>query len=151
MEGNSRPEIEGRFAINIIENSKNELLLLKRHFQTKIGPGLWGFSAGHVEADETPEQCSKRELAEELGTDIQLEFIGEFGPVTDRFYGGKSQLYLYHYRFSHGSIALNHEHTEYNWVTRECYKDLEVFDGIDEDIYYLQIWPSEFLNQDKLP
>ncbi|NNE37307.1 MAG: NUDIX hydrolase, partial [Gammaproteobacteria bacterium] len=129
MKSSSKPDIEGRFAINVIENSQNELLFLKRHTETEIGPGLWGFSAGHIEEQETPEQCSIREIREELGTDIQLNFIREFGPVIDRFYGGKFQLYLYHYACTGGTITLNREHTEYQWVNKKNYKSYRVVDG----------------------
>jgi 8-oxo-dGTP pyrophosphatase MutT (NUDIX family) len=151
MEGISRPDIQGRFAINLIENGNNELLLLKRHRETDIGPGLWGFSAGHIEPGESPEQCSEREIREELGSNINLELINQFGPVLDRFFGGKYELYLYHYDYTGGSITLNHEHTEFCWVSKEQYRNFDVVDGIDDDIYYLKIWPSKYLNEDKLP
>jgi len=147
----SQPGIEGRFAINVIENSRNELLLLKRHENTAIGPGLWGVSAGHVEINETPDQCSQRELKEELGDDLELKLIKQFGPVMDRFYGGGFELYLYHYTWLGGTITLNHEHTKFIWVTKHEFQSYPVVDGIDEDIFYLDIWPTEYLNQSKLP
>jgi 8-oxo-dGTP pyrophosphatase MutT (NUDIX family) len=147
----SQPDIKGRFAINVIENSRNELLLLKRHVNTEIGPGLWGFSAGHVETNETPEQCSQRELIEELGNNLDLRFLKQFGPFMDRYYGGHYELYLYHFAWLGGSISLNHEHTKFIWVSKEEFHSYPVVDGIDEDIFYLNIWPSKYLNQKKLP
>lgn len=147
----SKPGIKGRFAINVIENSSNELLLLKRHTNTDIGPGLWGFCSGHVETDETPAQCSEREFIEELGNNFKLKLINQVGPVMDRFYGGNYELYLYHFEWLGGSITLNHEHTEYLWVNKDQYRNYQVVDGIDEDIFYLNIWPIEYLNQAKLP
>lgn len=50
-----------------------------------------------------------------------------------------------------GTITLNHEHTESAWVSKENYHLYEVVDGVDEDIFYLGIWPDEYLNPDKLP
>lgn len=147
----SLPVVEGRFAINLVENSDNHLLLLKRGLKTQIGAGQWGFSSGRIEQGETPEQCSLRELHEEIGHDCILEKLNWFGPVRDRFYGGKYEIYLFHFRWQGGSITLNHEHTEYKWVSKEKYRDYDVVDGIDEDIFYMGIWPDEFLNQDKLP
>jgi 8-oxo-dGTP pyrophosphatase MutT (NUDIX family) len=140
-----------RFAINIIENSRNEILLLKRHERAAIGPGRWGFSSGHIEAGESPQQCSQREIREELGSRFMLEKIKEIGPVKDTLYGGKYEIYLYHYKWHGGEIELNHEHTEYAWVSKEEFRNYEVVDGIDEDIFYIGIWPRQYLNQDKLP
>lgn len=143
--------IKSRFSINLIENSKNELLLLKRIHSAELGPGLWGFPAGHINKNETPAQCALRELSEEIGTDNSIELLQQLGPIRDTFYGGIYQIYLFHYRWNGGNILLNHEHTDYAWVSAEDYKNFDVMDGLDEDIAYLDIWPEKYLNQNKLP
>ena len=144
-------QTKARFSINIIENSNNELLLLKRHASAELGPGLWGFPAGHINKNETPEQCALRELSEEIGTDYDIELLQQLGPVRDTFYGGIYQIHLFHYRWNKGTILLNHEHTEYHWVNAENYRNYNVMDGLDEDILYLDIWPKKYLDINKLP
>lgn len=143
--------IKARFSINILEDGHNEILFLKRGLHTDLGPGLWGFPAGHIEADETPDDCSLRELKEEIGDQINVRLLRRIGPVRDSFYGGIYEIYLYHYRWLNGIILLNHEHTEYAWVGREDFKNYNVMDGIDEDIHYFGIWPGKYLNFGKLP
>jgi len=143
--------IKARFSINVLENDKNEILLLKRNHATKLGPGLWGFPAGHIENNETPDSCSIRELEEEIGNEHTIKLINQIGPIRDTFYGGVYQIYLYHYRWHNGVILLNHEHTDSVWVCKEKFIGYKVMDGIDEDLLYLKIWPIEYLNQDKLP
>lgn len=143
--------IKERFTINVLENDKNEVLLLKRGLTTKLGPGLWGFPAGHIEKGESPEDCSIRELKEEIGNNHTIELVNQFGPVRDTFYGGVYQIYLYHYRWLDGEVQLNHEHTDYVWIGKEQFKNHDVMDGIDEDLLYLKIWPREYLNENKLP
>jgi len=152
MNGNKPlPESETRFAINIIENHCNEILLLKRHMNKRIGPGLWGLPAGHIEPDETPQQCSRRELLEELGPDCTLNMIESIGPVKDTLYGGNYEIHLFHYRWQGGTIRLNHEHTAFAWTGKETYQGYDVVDGVDEDINYFNIWPHTYLNENKLP
>ena len=140
-----------RFSINILENSRHEILLLKRGLATALGPGLWGFSAGHIDPGEMPAACSIRELQEEIGPQHRIELINTIGPIRDTCYGGIYQIYLYHYRWLSGVIQLNHEHTEYAWVGKQDFKTYQVMDGIDEDLLYLNVWPRNNLNQDKLP
>jgi len=140
-----------RFAINVMVNDQNQVLLLKRSTGTDLGPGLWGFPAGHIETDETPEECAIRELREEIGPDHTIELISRIGPVNDTFYGGKYRIYLYHFRWLDGVIILNHEHTDYAWVNKEEFRSFDVMDGIDEDLLYFNIWPKEYLHKDKLP
>lgn len=144
-------EIKARFSINVLENDRNEILLLKRGHDTTIGPGMWGFPAGHIENNETPDACSIRELKEEIGNQVNVELIDRIGPVRDSFYGGVYQIYLFHYRWTFGEIRLNNEHTQYAWVSKEDFRSYSVMDGIDEDIHYFRIWPIKYLNREKLP
>ena len=147
----SENPIKASFSINVLENTENEILLLKRQPNAELGPGLWGFSAGHIKIKETPEECAWRELHEEIGANIDVKLIKQFGPVRDSFYGGVYQVYLFHFHWIDGNIILNPEHNDYAWVGSNYYKIYEVMDGMDEDLYYLDIWPKKFLNQNKLP
>ena len=147
----NKPPVKARFSINVLENSDHSLLLVKRSTNTDYGPGLWGFPAGHIEAGESPQDCATRERLEEIGSDHEVSLIRALEPVRDSFYGGVYEIFLFHYRWSSGTVTLNHEHTDYAWVDKQQFKDYAVMDGIDEDIHYLDIWPVEYLNADKLP
>ncbi|MBI2993277.1 MAG: NUDIX hydrolase [Gammaproteobacteria bacterium] len=142
---------KARFSINVIEDADNRLLLLHRYTKTTWGPGKWGFPSGHIEARESPEECSLRELHEELGSEPKVELVKPFGPVRDTFYGGLYEIHLFHYRYLGGEIRLNDEHTDFNWVAKVDFKKYDSMNGIDEDILYLNIWPREFLREEKLP
>lgn len=140
-----------RFSINVLENDRNEILLLKRSTALRLGPGLWGFPAGHMETNETPEDCARRELREEIGDQFQADLVQVVGPIRDTHYGGIYEIHLFHYRWRGGEIRLNDEHTDYAWVSKDSFGNYAVMDGIDEDILYLQIWPRKYLRVEKLP
>ena len=143
--------VNSRFSINVVVNNQDQVLLLKRSTASRLGPGLWGFPAGHIEADESPADCSIREMQEEIGSNHTVEMVNEYGPVKDSFYGGSYRIYLYHYRWLAGEVLLNHEHTDYAWVSKEQFRNYAVMDGMDEDLLYLNIWPRKYLNEAKLP
>lgn len=70
-----------RFAGVILVDRAGRLLLQERDEHPRIDPEKWGFSGGHVEADEDFEPAAYRELAEETGIRLEpgtLEFFGEF-------------------------------------------------------------------------
>ena len=140
-----------RFALNLLQDSAQRLLLLKRSPKTRLGPGQWGLPAGKIEPGETPEQAAIRECNEEIGPDHQLVLQRYLGPIRDSFYGGQYEIHLFHYHWDGGVIVLNDEHTESAWVEPQAYKNYDVMDGIDEDIALLSLWPREFLREDKIP
>ncbi len=143
--------VKARFSINVIENSDHEILLLRRRPDAELGASLWGFPAGHIRRGESPARCARRELREEIGKDIQLSPVRELGPVRDSFYGGIYEIFLFHHRWQGGSIKLNREHTAYAWVGAENYRNYEVMVGVDEDLFYLEIWPVNYLDPGRLP
>ena len=138
--------VAGRFSVNVVENRSSEILLLKRSTASKYGPGLWGFPAGHVEDSESPEDCAKRELFEEIGTDISVEPVKQSAPIRDEISGRIFEFYLFHLLWLGGEIRLNHEHTDFAWVNRHDYKNYPVMRGVDLDLLYLDIWPRKYLS-----
>ncbi|RPI75525.1 MAG: NUDIX domain-containing protein [Desulfobacteraceae bacterium] len=55
----------------IFVNDQNKVLLFLRDDKPGLPfPGRWDILGGHVEEGETPDQCIKREMQEEIGLDL---------------------------------------------------------------------------------
>ena len=139
-----------RYAICVLEDRQSRLLFVKRSLNATLGGGKWGFPGGHIEPSESAPQCALRELDEEIGPHHELVPINVLGPVRDTFYGGNFEINLFHYCWSSGTVELNHEHSEYAWVTANDFKFLEVMLGIEEDIVLHGIWPPEIFDPARL-
>lgn len=107
--------------VNVIINNKGKILILKRSSREYYA-GLWDFPGGTVEKGETLQQAAAREVKEECGLEIKLE---------------KNYFYIYHYQdrdlniydfkadFVSGDVVLSEEHTEFKWISKDEYKNLE--------------------------
>lgn len=94
----------------IIENGR---VLIARRKPGASQAGLWEFPGGKVRRGETPRQCLKREIAEELGIAVEVgESLGE----SVHAYPEKTvRLLAYRARVRGGSLALN-DHSEVRWA-----------------------------------
>ena len=102
-----------RVAAAIIE--KGSYILIGRRKAGRL-KDMWEFPGGKVEAAETPEECLKRELREEL--DIEAE-IGEFFLSNKHAYSHAAiELLTYKARIIGGALRL-HVHKEIRWVLAE--------------------------------
>ncbi|MFT4561472.1 MAG: 8-oxo-dGTP pyrophosphatase MutT (NUDIX family) [Gammaproteobacteria bacterium] len=139
-----------RFSICLIEDDIGRLLFLKRSASESIGAGQWGFPAGHIERGETPEQCAKREMREEIGSDHELVDVRYKGPVRDTMFGGKFEIHLFHFRWIAGSVTLNEEHTNFAWISAQEFDGYDAMLGIEQDIVLLGIWPAKIFRDDRI-
>lgn len=142
---------EARFSICVIADDRDRVLFLKRAPQLALGPGQWGFPAGHIEEGESPAACAARELDEEIGRDHALDLVRALGPLRDGCYGGRYEIHLFHYRWRGGCVRLNEEHTAFAWIAPADYAALDVMAGLDEDLLLLDVWPYAALDPARLP
>lgn len=98
-------------------------LLLRRADDRDFGAGDWETVTGRVEHGETFEQALRREVREEIGAEIQIDFI--IG--TTHFFRGPAlpENELLGLRFActiadRDSLALNDEHSEHRWVRADA-------------------------------
>jgi 8-oxo-dGTP diphosphatase len=92
---------------------KGEKILIARRAPNKDLSGYWEFPGGKIETGETPQECLKRELEEELGIIIT---VGTFFMENEHHYGNKIiQLQAYECEHLSGSIILN-DHDQVEWV-----------------------------------
>jgi 8-oxo-dGTP diphosphatase len=74
------PDMKNKGTSMIFVNDREEVLLILRDDATDIPcPNMWDLPGGHVEDGETPRDCIRREINEEMG--LELEGIEPFSVV----------------------------------------------------------------------
>lgn len=109
----------------VLTDGNDNFLLQKRAKDMRMYPDCWDISAaGHVDEGETPEQAAKRELREEIGLDIDLQFIATYyDSLKIKFYNMvfKSYSYIYSAKVDKNKIKIQAEPTEVaytQWFSR---------------------------------
>jgi len=101
-------------------------------------PRKWEFPGGKIDAGESPEECLKRELHEELGIEAS---IGQARPTTTHHYLLFSvTLYPFICEIISGEITL-HEHSAMVWLPRE---ELHVLDWAEADLPVIEAYQKKF-------
>ena len=108
--------------------ARHEVLLLKRT-QTLIGE--WCQIAGSIEKDETAWQAALRELDEETGLKPSAFYSAD---TCEQFYeAGRDAITIapvfIAFIDNSAEVSLNHEHSEYRWVSFDEAIEMVAFGG----------------------
>jgi mutator protein MutT len=93
-----------------IENGR---VLIARRRPGASQAGLWEFPGGKVQTGESPEECLKREMEEELGIRVKVEEF--FGESSYAYEDKTIRLLAYRVRSASGQPCAN-DHAELAWV-----------------------------------
>ena len=107
-------------ACAIIELGK-KVLCTQRSASMSL-PLKWEFPGGKIDEGESPEECLKRELIEELG--IEVAIGRALPPITHHYPSFSVTLYPFICEIISGEITL-HEHSAMVWLPREELHNLE--------------------------
>ena len=133
--------MEKRTSNLIVVNSRDEVLLqLRDDILTIPYPNTWCLPGGHVEGDESPEECLIREMEEEMG--IRVENVTKFMELdypdeTEYFFVAQMD-------FEVGDIELK-EGQAINWFSRDtvCQLPMAHNDGVVVETFFSQLGAEE--------
>ncbi len=98
----------------VIVDESGRLLLLKRSEDRLYAPGQWCWPGGKIEAGEAPEGALRRELREELGTDVEIIDRGKpYHLETPR---ARWEVFPFLCKLNGGFTLQGDEHREAQWV-----------------------------------
>ena len=116
---------------------RDGLVLAAQRSATMSMPFKWEFPGGKIHEGETPEECLRRELVEELGIQVA---VGKSLPVSTHHYPAFTvTLYPYVCTITAGEIVI-HEHAAIVWLPLD---ELHSLDWAEADLPVIEAYLSE--------
>ena len=107
-----------KLAVVVLVHNCEQLLLVRRAIEPELGK--WSFPSGYVDLGETVESAAVREVKEETGVDIKINFlIGVYSSVSRPLV-----LLAYGAEVLSGNIELNHEVLDVGYFSPNCLPDM---------------------------
>jgi len=111
---------------------KEGKVLIAQRAQGQNLAGKWEFPGGKIKAGETPEECLKREIKEELDLDIEVDEF--FGENIYSYETGTIRLVAYKAQLIGGQCRLK-VHSRVEWVKPH---DLAGYDFSPADVPFVE-------------
>ena len=107
---------------------KDKKVLIAQRAPGENLAGKWEFPGGKTEQGETPQECLKREIREEL--DVEIEVLDFFGESIYAYHSGPIKLMGPWCKWISGEFTLN-VHSNLAWVNLQ---ELDLYDFAPADI-----------------
>ena len=126
---------EFKVALKAIIQKDGKILVLKRSCEEDVFAELWDIPGGKIEYGEKIIDGIKREVFEETGLDVEIEFrpwsLWSFmTPAKERQTVGITLLAKY----LGGEVKLSNEHTDYKWIYPSEFADMSADPSLKNEI-----------------
>ncbi|MBD3163814.1 NUDIX domain-containing protein [Candidatus Woesearchaeota archaeon] len=122
------------FVVTGIVMHNGKLLILKKSDDDRNYPGCWGFCSGFVKEFEAAEDTVLREIKEETGLDASITKEGGLIKVKDAALAKNWAIMAFLCSAADDKVGLDHENSEYKWITREEIGNYKFVPGLIEDL-----------------
>ena len=116
---------------------RDGLVLAAQRSATMSLPLKWEFPGGKIDPGESPDQCLRRELVEEMGISVNIGSV--LSPKTHMYPTFTVTLYPFVCDIESGNITL-HEHAAITWLPPQ---EMYSLDWAEADIPVIESYLSE--------
>ncbi|MCL2687471.1 MAG: NUDIX domain-containing protein [Methanobrevibacter sp.] len=102
----------------------DEILILKRHPNSRTNPNRWELPGGKVDPGEDFDKALIREFDEETNLEIKINDL--IGAVQEDFPHKRTVAIVMNVEIISGEIKISDEHTDWKWATIEEIKELKI-------------------------
>ncbi len=117
----------------LYNNKTKSVLLHQRDGNTKFNPNMWAFFGGLAEDDETPTECFKREIKEELNIDVDTDQIVAVCDYLNEEFDTYRYVYFVESEISKNQMILG-EGAEFDWISLDKLDDHELTEKTVKDL-----------------
>ena len=120
------------FVVTGIVTYKDKMLILKKSQSDRNFPNHWSFCSGFVKEFEAAEDAVLREIKEETRLEGKIEKKGRIIETQ-----GNDKIWIvmpFLYKAESDEVILDHENTEYAWITKEEIKNYQFVPGVIKDL-----------------
>jgi len=122
------------FVVTGIVKNKDKMLILKKSDNDYNYPGCWSFCSGFVKEFESAEDTILREIKEETGLSATIIKKGKIIEVHDKENNKTWVIATFICSVNQTIVKLDHENTDYCWITKEEIKNYKFVPGIIDDL-----------------
>lgn len=122
------------FAVTGIVTNKDKMLILKKAPDDRNFPNHWSFCSGFVKEFEAGEDTALREIKEETGLDAEIIRKGKLLTVEDKRNDKIWVVLPLLCKVDKTVVKLDHENTEYKWITKKEITNFKFVPGIIDDL-----------------
>ncbi|MDL2246236.1 NUDIX domain-containing protein [Methanobrevibacter sp. OttesenSCG-928-K11] len=116
----------------VVKNNKNEILLLRRHPESRTNPHKWELPGGKVDPGEFFDEALVRELKEETNLKVT---IGDFYEAIQDDYPHKRTVQLVmNVNIISGELKISDEHDAFKWVKKDELKNLDISSALEKTL-----------------
>ncbi|MDD1769214.1 MAG: DUF126 domain-containing protein [Methanomassiliicoccales archaeon] len=128
--------VEKKRVVTCILMKEDKFLILKRSGQVGTFRGKWAGVSGYVEAGEEPIQTALKEMSEEVGVD-DAGLLRQADSIVVRSGEIVWEIHPFLFKVKDEKIAIDWEHTELRWITRDELATFDTVPGFDRVIRML--------------